>query len=132
MRMVATHKYSAESIKRLDRIHRSFLFCGIVVLVIAVVSVIPMSTGMAGGTGLLILVPLSLFGLYALATAARYSIPVWRRRSVRMLWGATVILPLLYLLQWPWLTLLLGWLYAAIAIGIPLWWFLRERKLARH
>jgi hypothetical protein len=108
----------------------SFLFCGVVVLLTAIISLIPMSAGTAGGIGFLVLIPLSVLSITALligiwyAVRLRHNIPLIMLAILSILFVVEVITefgsPLFYNS--------VNWIYGLIAIFLPLWWFFIKRK----
>lgn len=126
--MTEVHRYSAESRRHIDKVHRGFLAFGIVVLLLTVVSLTPLVADMERRTGLLMLLPVVAISLYALYTAARHSVRVWRRREVRLLWLATFLLFAAYVINSAWWRTLIGLLFAALTIGLTVWWYRFERR----
>jgi FtsH-binding integral membrane protein len=129
--MTKSGRYSAQSIHRLDKVYACFLICGVAVLCFAMISLVNRDTSAAGRAGLLLQVPLMITVVAALFIAARFSIHVWRRVEVRILWFATLLFPASFLIGSGELRGVAGCAYALVAIALPVRWFAALRKVAR-
>lgn len=65
------------NIRDFDIAYGSFLFCGVVALSIGILSYIPMDSGIAGGLGFLIFIPLSLASLAAIVVGIVHTIKLY-------------------------------------------------------
>jgi hypothetical protein len=117
-------------LKSYDIAYSSFLICGVVVLLTAITSLIPMSTGTAGSIGFLILIPLSIISAIALLVGLLYAIRLRQHMPLTVL----AILSVLFVVEvisefGPSLFYnSVNWIYGSIAIFMPLWWFFIKRK----
>ena len=66
-----------ETRQKYDIAYGCFLFCGVVALSISCLSFIPMDTGIAGGLGFLVVIPLSMASLVAMVIGIGYTIRLY-------------------------------------------------------
>ena len=71
-------KVQKSNLRNYDVAYGSFLFCGLVALLTSVLSYIPMDSGTAGGIGFLVLIPLALASLGAMAVGIVQAIRYYR------------------------------------------------------
>lgn len=116
--------------RRRDIAYGCFLIIGFTSLFSSIISAIPMSTGLAGGLGFLVLLPLSVASLVAMFVGVFLSLTILKH------W------PLLFLSVFSLLFLLeiitevgsvifyntTGWVYGIITTGFSISWFLFSRK----
>ena len=65
------------SLREYDIAYSCFLFCGIVALLNSTLSYIPMDSGIAGGLGFLVFIPLFIATLAAMVIAIGYTIKLY-------------------------------------------------------
>ncbi len=118
------------SLRDYDLAYGAYLFFGLVILLVAVISIIPTDSGMAGGMGFLLLIPLSLMGFVMLLVGLWKTVGLGRQP---MLWVLALV-AVLFLVE-----AVTEWGSAAfynaltvfaclVTISLPLYWFVFARK----
>ena len=118
------------SIKSYDIAYGSFLFCGVVVFLIAITSLIPMSSGTAGGIGFLIFVPLSVVTIVVLFIGLWHTVVLQKQMALTVLAVMSVLFVVETMTEFgsPYFYNSVNWIYGSIAILLPLRWFFIKRN----
>lgn len=74
-----------------DLAYGCFLLCGLMVLIISAMSAIPMDSGIAGGLGFLVAIPLFLTSLVAMVSGLVLSVRLWKDRPLVILSGMSIL-----------------------------------------
>ncbi len=119
-----------DCLRTCDLAYGAYLFSGLVVVLVAVISILPVGSNMAGGVGFLLLIPLSVMGLLMI------SIALWKTvvlANQPVLWGLA-LLSLLFVIEAvtefgpPALYNAVTVFYSLVAVLLPLNWFVIVRK----
>jgi hypothetical protein len=119
----------ADTRRARDIAYACFLFAGLVPLLIAVLSKIPMDTGTAGGVGLLLLVPLTMAAIVAVVIGVRHSVHEWRHWPlvVCSVFSALYLVVFLTEVGPEWFRNLLPIAYGLTTVVLALRWFISLR-----
>jgi len=117
-------------IKSYDFTYGCFLFCGVIVLLTAVISLIPMNTGTAGGIGFFVLIPLSVVTIIVLFIGLWRALILQKQIALTVLAGISVLFVAEIMTEFgsPLFYNIVNWTYGSIAILLPLRWFFIKRK----
>ena len=116
--------------KSYDFAYGCFLFCGVVVFLTAVIGLIPMSTGTAGGIGFLILIPLSVVTIIVLFVGLWRTIVLQKQIALTVLAGISILFVAEIMTEFgsPLFYNVVNWTYGSITILLALRWFFIKRK----
>jgi len=124
------HNRQTGNNRRINTAYGCFLFCGLVVLSISSVSLVPMDSGTAGSIGMLFILPATIAALIAMLAGCVLSIGLRNRKQLPVLAALSMIYLLLVIYE-PFsadILNIINWLYGATATALPLFWFLLTRK----
>jgi len=115
--------------KRYDIAYGGFLLCGLFALFTGLASLIPASSGWAGGIGFLVILPLSFFALVAWCTGIWQTIvlPKQPLLTALALFSVCYILEIMTEFGPAPFYNAINWVYGAVTIIVSLYWFLIQR-----
>lgn len=119
----------AERTKR-DIAYCCFLPLGMVSLIAAIDSAIPMDSGTAGGMGFLVLIPLTLVALISIPMGIYFSIVLWRDPVLPALSILTILMIAEIVTEAGSVTFYnaTAWVYAILVLVLEANWFLLRRR----
>lgn len=119
-----------DTLRKYDLAYGCFLFCGLVVLFLGILSFIPMDDGIAGGLGFLVFIPLSMASLVAMVVGIGFSIRFYHHWPLVVLSLLSVLFIAEVVTEYgpAMLYNAVPILYGISACGFSLAWFLVLRK----
>ncbi len=116
-----------------DIAYACFIPPGLVSLIGSIAAYVPMSTGTAGGIGLLVLVPLTMLALGTVPIGLYYSVLLRKDAALPLLSILTVLRFALIVTDVgpAWAYNLSGVAYGLVVVGLVAFWFLWRRRAFR-